>query len=238
MTRCPAASRTGARGARVGAVTRTTESLTPELYEYLVAQGAPLDDVLADLVEETARLFPASKGMQIGPEQGTFTTLLTRISGARSAVEIGTFTGYSSICLARGLPEDGTLLALDVSDEWTSVARRYWERAGVSGKVELRLGPALESLRALPAEPRFDLAFIDADKEGYIGYWEELIPRMRPGGILLADNTLSHGRVIDASETSDHVQGIRDFNAHLVADDRVTQVLLPIGDGLTLARKK
>ncbi|WP_306370703.1 O-methyltransferase [Nocardiopsis sp. CC223A] len=218
-------------------MTRTTESLTPELYEYLVAQGTPVDGVLADLVEETARLFPAGKGMQIGPEQGTFTTLLTRISGARDAVEVGTFTGYSSLCIARGLPDDGTLLALDVSDEWTSVARRYWERAKVADKITLRLGPALESLRSLPAEPRFDLAFIDADKEGYVGYWEELVPRMRAGGILLADNTLSHGRVVDDAETSAHVQGIRDFNAHLVADDRVTQVLLPIGDGLTLARK-
>ncbi|MEU0489430.1 class I SAM-dependent methyltransferase [Nocardiopsis sp. NPDC006139] len=218
-------------------MTRTTESLTPELYEYLVAQGTPVDGVLADLVEETARLFPESKGMQIGPEQGTFTTLLTRISGARDAVEIGTFTGYSSICLARGLPEDGTLLALDVSDEWTSVARRYWERAGVADRITLRLGPALESLRALPAEPRFDLAFIDADKEGYVDYWEELVPRMRAGGILLADNTLSHGRVVDGTDTTARVQGIRDFNARLVADDRVTQVLLPIGDGLTLARK-
>ncbi|MFY7068507.1 O-methyltransferase [Nocardiopsis changdeensis] len=218
-------------------MTRTTESLTPELYEYLVAQGTPVDGVLADLVEETARLFPESKGMQIGPEQGTFTTLLTRISGARDAVEIGTFTGYSSICLARGLPEDGTLLALDVSDEWTSVARRYWERAGVADRITLRLGPALETLRSLPAEARFDLAFIDADKEGYVDYWEELVPRMRAGGILLADNTLSHGRVVDGADTTARVQGIRDFNARLVADDRVTQVLLPIGDGLTLARK-
>ncbi|MDT0327494.1 O-methyltransferase [Nocardiopsis lambiniae] len=218
-------------------MTRTTESLTPELYDYLVAQGAPVDDVLADLVEETARLFPESKGMQIGPEQGTFTTLLTRMSGARDVVEIGTFTGYSSLCLARGLPDDGTLLALDVSEEWTSVARRYWERAKVADKITLRLGPALESLRALPEEPLFDLAFVDADKEGYVDYWEELVPRLRPGGIVLADNTLSHGRVVDASDTRAHVQGIRDFNARLVADDRVTQVLLPIGDGLTLARK-
>jgi len=218
-------------------VTRTTEGLSPELHAYVVAHSEPVDDVLADLAKETAELFPTHKGMQIGPEQGAFTTLLTRISGARHVVEVGTFTGYSSICFARGLPADGTLLALDISDEWTSVARRYWERAGVADKITLTLGPALESLRALSEEPRFDLAFLDADKEGYVDYWEELVPRLRPGGLVLADNTLSHGRVVDSDDTSAHVQGIRDFNDRLVSDDRVTQVLLPIGDGLTLARR-
>lgn len=218
-------------------MTRTSEGLTPELHSYIVAHSDPVDPVLADLSEETARLFPDSKGMQIGPEQGVFTTLLTRLSGARNVVEVGTFTGYSSICFARGLPDDGTLLALDISEEWTSVARRYWERAGVSDKIELRIGPALESLRALPEDTRFDLAFLDADKTGYLDYWEELVPRIRPGGLLLADNTLSHGRVVDPEQTAPHVQGIRDFNDRLVADDRVSQVLLPLGDGLTLARK-
>ncbi|MFD3687403.1 O-methyltransferase [Nocardiopsis sp. NPDC058631] len=218
-------------------MTRTTEGLSPQLHAYVVAHSEPVDDVLADLAKETAELFPTHKGMQIGPEQGAFTTLLTRICGARHVVEVGTFTGYSSICFARGLPDDGTLLALDISDEWTSVARRYWERAGVADKITLTLGPALESLRALPEEPGFDLAFLDADKEGYVDYWEELVPRLRPGGLVLADNTLSHGRVVDSDDTSAHVQGIRDFNDRLVADDRVTQVLLPIGDGLTLARR-
>ncbi|WP_150250256.1 O-methyltransferase [Nocardiopsis deserti] len=218
-------------------MTRTTEGLSPELHAYVVEHSEPVDEVLADLAEETARLFPDHRGMQIGPEQGAFTTMLTRICGAREVVEIGTFTGYSSICFARGLPEGGRLLALDVSEEWTSVARRYWERAGVADRITLRLGPALESLRALPEEPRFDLAFVDADKEGYVGYWEELVPRVRPGGLILADNTLSHGRVVDHENTSAAVRGIRDFNDRLVSDDRVTQVLLPIGDGLTLARK-
>jgi caffeoyl-CoA O-methyltransferase len=218
-------------------VTRSTESISPELHAYVVEHSAPVDEVLADLAEETARLFPEHRGMQIGPEQGAFTTLLTRVCGARDVVEIGTFTGYSSICFARGLPEDGRLLALDVSEEWTSVARRYWERAGVADMITLRLGPALESLRALPEEPQFDLAFVDADKEGYVGYWEELVPRVRAGGLILADNTLSHGRVVNPENTSSAVQGIRDFNDRLVADDRVTQVLLPIGDGLTLARR-
>lgn len=218
-------------------MTRSSESITPELHSYIVDHSDPVDPVLGDLAEETARLFPDRKGMQISPEQGAFTTLLTRIHGARDVVEIGTFTGYSSICFARGLPEDGTLLALDINEEWTSVARRYWERAGVAERITLRIGPALESLRELPAEPRFDIAFIDADKEGYVDYWEELVPRIRPGGLLLADNTLSHGRVVDPDNTSASVQGIRDFNSLLVSDERVNQVLLPIGDGLTLARK-
>ncbi|RKS10200.1 caffeoyl-CoA O-methyltransferase [Nocardiopsis sp. Huas11] len=218
-------------------MTRTSENLSPELHSYIVAHTTPVDDVLADLVAETERLFPDVKGMQIGPEQGVFTTLLAQTSGARDVVEVGTFTGYSSLCLARGIPDDGTLLACDVSEEWTSVARRYWERAGVGHKITLRLGPALDTLRALPREPGFDLAFLDADKTGYVDYWEELVPRMRPGGLLLADNTLSHGRVVERAATAEAVQGIRDFNDHLVADDRVTQVLLPIGDGLTLARK-
>lgn len=218
-------------------MTRSSESITPELHAYIVDHSDPVDPVLGDLAEETARLFPDRKGMQISPEQGAFTTLLTRIHGARDVVEIGTFTGYSSICFARGLPEDGTLLALDINEEWTSVARRYWERAGVAERITLRIGPALESLRELPAEPRFDIAFIDADKEGYVDYWEELVPRIRPGGLLLADNTLSHGRVVDPDNTSASVQGIRDFNSLLVSDERVNQVLLPIGDGLTLARK-
>ncbi|WP_017612699.1 O-methyltransferase [Nocardiopsis salina] len=218
-------------------MTRTTETITPELQAYLVDHTDPVDPVLAELAEETARLYPDHKGMQIGAEQGAFTTLLTRIQGARDVVEIGTFTGYSAICFARGLPDDGRLLALDISEEWTSVARRYWERAGVADRIELRIGPALESLQGLPEQEQFDIAFLDADKTGYTDYWEELVPRMRTGGLLLADNTLSHGRVVDPDNTAPHVQGIRDFNDRLVADDRVTQVLLPLGDGLTLARK-
>ncbi|RCV55370.1 O-methyltransferase [Marinitenerispora sediminis] len=219
-------------------MTRSSEHLSPELHDYVVAHSAPVDGVLRDLVAETERRFPAQVGLQIGPEQGGFMTLFTRLIGARDAVEVGTFTGYSSICVARGLPEDGTLLACDVSEEWTSVARRYWDRAGVAGKVTLRLGPAIDTLRALPAEPLFDLAFIDADKEGYIAYWEELVPRIRPGGALLVDNTLSHGRVVDPSVTLPSVEGIRAFNAHARDDDRVEQVLLPIGDGLTVARRR
>ncbi|HLU96390.1 MAG TPA: O-methyltransferase [Thermobifida alba] len=219
-------------------MTRVSENLSPELHAYLVAHSSPVDEVLTDLAAETERLFPEAVRMQIAPEQGLFLTLLARLTGARDAVEVGTFTGYSSICLARGLPADGTLLACDVSEEWTAVARRYWQRAGVADRIELRLAPALDTLRALPAAPRFDLAFIDADKESYTAYWEELVPRVRPGGVLLVDNVFSHGRVLDPAQTSARVQAIRDFNAHARADERVELVLLPIGDGLTLARRR
>ena len=205
---------------------------------YLCAHSTPPDAILRELAHETAEWFPSEVSLAIAPEQGTFMTILTRLIGARSAIEIGTFTGYSSICLARGLTGDGHLLCCDVSDEWTSVARKYWERAGLADKIELRLGPALDTVRSLPREPQFDLAFIDADKPGYLGYWKEVVPRVRPGGAILVDNTFSHGRVINAGNESELVQAIRDFNDHAAADDRVEVVMLPLGDGLTLARKK
>ena len=208
------------------------------LNAYLCAHSTPPDAILRELAHETAEWYPGEVSLPIAPEQGTFMTILTRLTGARSALEIGTFTGYSSICLARGLPDDGRLLCCDISDEWTSVARKYWERAGLSGKIELRLGPALDTVRALPRTPQFDLAFIDADKPGYLAYWSEVVPRVRPGGAILVDNTFSHGGVIDAGNESELVQAIRDFNDHAAADDRVEVVMLPLGDGLTLARKK
>jgi predicted O-methyltransferase YrrM len=219
-------------------VTRRTEQLSQELHDYLTAHSTPPDDVLRDLAAETASKFGTAAGMQIGPEQGTFMTLLTRLAGARRAVEIGTFTGYSAICIARGLAAGGSLLCCDVSTEWTSLARRYWQRAGLADRIELRLGPAAQTLRGLPEGTSFDLAFLDADKTGYVGYWELLVPMISPGGVILADNTLSHGRVTDAGDRGDDVQGIRDFNDMAAADDRVELVLLPIGDGLTLARKR
>ena len=219
-------------------MTRTSEQLSPDLHAYLVAHSTPVDGVLTALADETARRYPQDQGLQIGPEQGTFMTLLTRLSGARRALEVGTFTGYSSICIARGLADDGQLICCDISEEWTSLAREYWAKAGLADRVELRLGPALGTLRALPAEAVFDLAFIDADKPGYTGYWDEIVPRMRPGGVILVDNTFSHGRVIDPAERGEVVQAIRDFNDHAVADARVDLVMLPVGDGLTLARKR
>jgi caffeoyl-CoA O-methyltransferase len=157
--------------------------------------------------------------------------------GPRQAIEVGTFTGYSSICLARGLAAGGKLICCDINEEWTSLARDYWQKAGLADRIELRLGPALDTLRALPAGATFDLAFIDADKRGYRGYWEELVPRMRPAGILLIDNTLLHGRIFEQSLDPD-ARAIKEFNDHVLNDDRVELVMLAVGDGLTLARVK
>src|SRR6516164_189990 len=214
-----------------------TEHLAPGLHDYLVGHSSPPDPLLADLIAETAARFPDRVIFQIGPEQGTFMTILAAASGARQAIEVGTFTGYSSICLARGLAAGGHLICCDVSEEWTSLARAYWQKAGLADRIELRLGPALDTLRALPAGESFDLAFIDADKRGYRGYWEELVPRMRPGGMILVDNTLLHGRIFEASPDPDAL-AIKEFNEHVLTDDRVELVMLPIGDGLTMARAK
>jgi caffeoyl-CoA O-methyltransferase len=214
-----------------------TEHLAPGLHEYLVGHSSPPDPLLADLIAETARRFPDRVIFQIGPEQGTFMTILAAATSARQAIEVGTFTGYSSICLARGLAPGGSLICCDVSEEWTSLAQAYWQRAGLADRIELRLGPALATLRALPAGPAFDLAFIDADKTGYLGYWQELVPRMRPGGLILVDNTLLHGRIFLADPDPDAL-AIREFNDHVLTDDRVVLAMLPVGDGLTVARRK
>ncbi len=219
-------------------MTRRSEHLSQELHEYAEAHSTRPDAVLQELAAETAARFGDDAGMQIGPDQGTFMTLLARLTGAASAVEVGTFTGYSAICIARGLAHDGRLLCCDVSEEWTSVARGYWKRAGLDDKIDLRLGPAARTLRDLPAGTSFDYAFIDADKTGYVEYWDLLVPMIRPGGLILVDNTLSHGRVVDLRIQEDSVQGIRRFNGRARADDRVDLVLLPIGDGLTMARKR
>ena len=218
-------------------MTRRTEYLPADLHAYVAAHSMPPGDVLDELAGETVRRYPEDAGLQIGPEQGAFMTLLARAIGARDALEIGTFTGYSAICLASGLAAGGRLTCCDVSEEWTEVARRYWARAGVADRVDLRLGPALDTLRALPAEPAYDLVFIDAEKTEYPAYWAEVVPRVRPGGVILADNTLSHGRVIDPSQTAPRVEAIRNFNDTAVIDPRVQTVLLPIGDGLTFSRR-
>jgi caffeoyl-CoA O-methyltransferase len=214
-----------------------SEHLRPNLHAYLVAHASPPDPLLRDLITETAERFPGNVIYQIGPEQGTFMTMLAGLMGARQAIEVGTFTGYSSVCLARGLADGGNLICCDINEDWTSLARAYWEKAGLADRIELRLGPALDTLRALPAGAQFDLAFIDADKRGYRGYWEELVPRMRPGGLIMVDNTLLHGRIFEASPDPD-AQAIKEFNDYVLTDDRVELVMLPVGDGLTLARAK
>jgi caffeoyl-CoA O-methyltransferase len=208
-----------------------------DLGRYLLDNSTQPDQILTDLVDETRRAVPERISMQIAADQGQLLTMLVQVTGARSVVEVGTFTGYSSICLARGLPPDGHLLCCDVSEEWTAIARRYWDKAGLSDRIELRLGPAADTLRSLPMEPQFDLAFIDADKGGYPVYYEEILQRLRPGGLICVDNVLWSGRVADRSITDGNTQIIRDFNEMVVADPRVTVVILAVADGLSLIRK-
>jgi len=202
-----------------------------------MAHIAPVDEVAADLITETAALGDIS-GMQIAPEQGALMALLVAATGARDIVEVGTFTGYSALCLARALPEDGRLLCLDVSEEWTSIGRRAWEKAGVDGKIELRIAPALDSLRALPETEQFDMAFIDADKPNYGGYYAELLPRVRTNGLILVDNVLWSGAVVDPGRDDENTVAIRAFNDLVAADDRVESTILAVSDGLTLIRKR
>jgi len=211
--------------------------LGPEIHRYLVAHGTPQDEVLRDLAEETARLGPIAM-MQIAPEQGAFMSWLARTLGAKQVVEVGVFTGYSTLCLARGLPDDGRVLALDLNAEWTAIGRRHWEQAGVAHKIELRLGPALDSLRALARQPSFDLAFIDADKTGYAGYVEEILPRLRTGGVILVDNVLWGGSVVNPERQDRDTLAIRAFNDAMARDPRVDAVMIPLSDGLTLLRKR
>ena len=208
--------------------------LTPELHAYLVAHGSAPDEIVQELAEETLAALPAEAVMQVAPEQAAFLTFLTRLLGVRQAVEVGTFTGLSSLAIARGLVEGGRLTCFDISEEYTGVARRYWQRAGVQDRIELRIGPAAETLRELPRERYLDFAFIDADKVGYPIYWDELVPRMRPGAVIAVDNTLRDGRVLAPRDADD--RAIAAFNDAVVADVRVEAVMLPIADGVTLAR--
>ena len=210
--------------------------LSPEIYDYVVAHGTPPDAAQQALIDETAKLPNAM--MQISPEQGAFMTVFTRLIGARQAVEVGTFTGYSAMSIARGLPDDGHLLCCDVSEEWTSIARRAWVAAGIDQKIELKLAPATETLRALPDEEYIDLAFIDADKPAYPVYYEELLQRLRPNGAILIDNTLWGGRIVDDSADDEQTLAMRAFNDAVAADVRVDTVQLTLGDGLTILRKR
>ncbi len=211
--------------------------LSPEVHSYLVQHGTPPDEIQRALIEETQKLGGISM-MQIAPEQGAFMTLLARAIGTRRAVEVGTFTGYSALCIARALPDDGRLLCCDVSKEWTAIGQRYWEKAGLADRIDLRIAPALDTLRALPDTPELDFAFIDADKPAYIAYYEELVKRLRPGGLILADNVLWMGRVVDSQAEDEQTLAIRSFNNHVAGDARVDCVMLPVSDGLTLLRKR
>ncbi len=211
--------------------------LSPEVHEYVVRHGTPPDEILRELIRETEQLGGISI-MQIAPEQGAFMTLLARSIGARRGIEVGTFTGYSTLCLARGFPEDGQIVACDVSEEWTAIGQRHWDKAGVANRIDLRIGPALETLRALPEEEAYDIAFIDADKPSYSAYYEEILKRLRVGGLILVDNVLWMGQVVNPEAVDEQTEAIRAFNDTVAADDRVDCVMLPIADGLTLLRKR
>lgn len=217
-------------------MTPKSHYLPAAISDYVLANASPPDRVLADLAAETAALGGISR-MQIAPDQGAFMGLLARLVAPSFAVEVGTFTGYSAICMARALAPGGRLLCCDTSEEWTTIARRYFDRAGLTDRIELRLAPALETLQGLPTEPAIDLAFVDADKTGYRGYWDEIVPRLRPGGLILVDNTLWAGKVADQTVDDEDTVALRAFSAHVAADDRVEQVLLPVADGLTVARR-
>lgn len=210
-------------------------NVTRELHAYMIEHGTPLDEIAAELVAETNALGDDA-AMLTTPDQAALLTMLTRLTGARRAIEIGTFTGFSALAIARGLPDDGSLICLDVSDEWTSIGRRYWERAGVADKIEVRIGDAHQSAAELPEDELFDLGFVDADKPGYIDYFEQLVRRLRPGGLLMFDNTLAGGRVV--GQHSDDPVDRKEFNAYVAKDERVDVVILGIGDGLTLVRKR
>jgi caffeoyl-CoA O-methyltransferase len=212
--------------------------VNPALDDYLLAHCTAPDELLRDLAEETRTGTEDAAGMQISHDEGALLTMLVRLVGAREAIEVGVFTGYSSICIARGLPADGHLLACDVSEEWTATARRYWERAGLSDRIDLRIAPAVETLRALPTGRWLDFAFIDADKVGYPQYYEELVTRLRPGGLIVLDNVLREGRVVDPAAQTPPDLAMRQVNDTVAADVRVDAVMLPVRDGITVVRRR
>jgi len=217
----------------------TTIGLSPDLAAYVVEFGTREPQVLARLREETAAV--PQHDMQIAPEEGAFLAMLVQLVGARRCIEVGTFTGYSSTAVALALPPDGQIVCCDVSQEWTSMARRYWDEAGVAGKVDLRIAPAAETLDQLVADggvDSYDFAFVDADKSGYDGYYERLLRLVRPGGLIVFDNTLWGGEVISPDAQDKDTRAIRDLNAKLAADERITVCLLPVADGVTLARRR
>ena len=216
-----------------------TIQMTDRLYDYLLKVSLREPPLLAELRAETAKLPMA--GMQISPEQGQFMALLAELIGARRAIEVGTFTGYSALCVAQALPPDGKLIACDISEEFTSVARRYWAKAGIADRIELRLAPALDTLKSLLAgggAGSFDFAFIDADKTQYVAYYEAILKLLRPGGLMTIDNVLWSGAVADGRKRDADTVALRTLNEKLRTDKRISLSLLPIGDGLTLARKR
>jgi caffeoyl-CoA O-methyltransferase len=205
--------------------------------EYASAHTTPADRLVSELRARTEEVAGQMAMMQIGDDQARFMEILARSTGAQRAIEIGTFTGYSAYAVAKGMGPNGRLLCCDVSEEWTAVAREFWEKAGVADRIELRISPAIETLKGLPDEEVFDLAFVDADKTGYVDYFRQLVPRMKVGGLILADNTLQGGRVADPKVDDESVVAIRSFNDTVLAEPNVVAALLPIGDGVTVIQK-
>ena len=208
----------------------------PVIADYVAARTTPPDEIQEALIDETAALPQAQ--MQISADQGVLMAMLVRLVDARFVVEIGTFTGYSSLAIARALPPGGRLLCCDVSEDFTAIARRYWERAGVADRIELRIAPAIETLQSLPADTVIDLAFIDADKTSYRAYYEELLPRLKTNGLILIDNTLWSGTVARDEPRDANTVALRELNDFIASDTRVDSYILPISDGLTIVRKR
>lgn len=220
-------------------MSRRSDLDLPALYDYLLHNSLRDDTLLRDLRQETAR--DEAANMQISPEQGQFLALLVKLIGARRIIEVGTYTGYSSLVMARALPRDGYLLCCDLNEQWTDIARRYWQRAGVADRIDLKLAPAKESLQTLLDQGHqrsFDMAFIDADKESYDLYYEQCLRLLRPNGLIVLDNTLWHGRVADPTINDADTRAIRRLNRKLKDDERIDMSLIPMADGVTLARKR
>ncbi len=211
--------------------------MSEELYEYALAHANPQGDEVSErLAAKTVERFQNLAGMNIGADQGRFMSMIVAATGARVVVEVGTFTGMSALWLARGLPADGTLICFDITDDYLDTAREAWTEAGVNDRIDFRLGPAADGLAALPNNEHIDLAFIDADKDGYRTYLDLLLPRMSTRGVILVDNVLWSGRVLDASDVDPNTLAIRDFNDHVSGRSDCEAVMLPIGDGITFIR--
>ena len=212
-------------------------SLTQDLYRFMLRNRTAEEQLLGELRRETEQMIGRLAGMMISEEQGLLLRILVAAIGARRVVEVGTFTGYSAACMAAALPADGRLVCCDVSQEWTSIGVPYWRRGGLSDRIDLRIAPALDTLRELPSQPPIDFAFVDADKDNYVAYFEALLPKLRPNGLLAFDNVMWHNWMMDAANQDAETIGIREFNDHILGDPRIETVMLHVGDGVTLIRK-
>ncbi len=212
-------------------------SLTQDLYRFMLRNRTAEEQLLGELRRETEQRIGRLAGMMISEEQGLLLRILVAAIGARRVVEVGTFTGYSAACMAAALPADGSLVCCDVSQEWTSIGVPYWRRGGLSDRIDLRIAPALDTLQELPSQPPVDFAFVDADKDNYVAYFEALLPKLRPNGLLAFDNVMWHNWMMDAANQDAETIGIREFNDHILGDPRIETVMLHVGDGVTLIRK-